>query len=85
MGGLEVRYQAALRPDICCSLDSRPLPVWISIPSTALILTTSQNRLDTRLVASSPYQNSSRTGGAFICDYCLDDPCTTPPKFGAIS
>jgi hypothetical protein len=61
----QVRYQAALRPDICWSFDSKTLLNRTSIPKSALSLKTYQNCIKTPLTAPWPYQNASprwRTG-----------------------
>jgi hypothetical protein len=62
----QVRYQAALRPDICWSLQSRPLP---GSPHTATRTKTSQ----TGPTASNPRLLSfaSRFICSFICEYFL--------------
>jgi hypothetical protein len=57
----QVRYQAALRPDICWSLHSRP-PLQTSIPKTVLSLKSS------RTVSKSGYCDLPRKVSPFIVE-----------------
>src|ERR1700722_6494797 len=52
----QVRYQAALRPDICCSFNSRLLPILNDIPKPALSRKTTKTGPKPQIIRPSPHQ-----------------------------